>query len=64
MALVALPSQDQVAVLDTASEVGNGDAGSAVTTPNIAQQALADLSGDGLPSLEGLRCETGRSSNL
>ena len=64
LAFVALPRQDQIATLDTASDLSDGHLFAAMHTPAIAQQALTGFAGNALPPRERLRGEIDRRHGL
>jgi hypothetical protein len=51
VALGAFPDQRQVAAVDGTAEVGDGHFTTAVGASDVGQQALADVGGNGLPTL-------------
>ena len=63
MALGAFTHQQQVAILDGPGEIGDRDFVAALPAPDIGQQTLADICGDGLPTLAGGAGEIGKILN-
>ena len=57
VALRALAHQQQIALAHHASEVGDDRGIAAPTTPDIGQQKLFDMCGNGLPQLGRRLCE-------
>jgi len=60
LAFGALAHPQQVACLESASEVGDGRFVAAMAAPDVGQQALADFGRDGFPTLAGEFGESGQ----
>ncbi len=56
----ALAYQQQVATLDGPCEIGDRHFVPALPAPDVGQQALANIGGDGLPALAGGAGEVGK----
>lgn len=57
--LGTLTHQQQVATLDSPAETGDRHFVAALPAPHIGQQPLADVGGDGFPTLAGGTSEVG-----
>lgn len=60
LAFGALAHQQQVAPLEGTGEVGDGRFVTTLATPDVGEQSLADVGGNGLPVLTGWLGESGQ----
>jgi hypothetical protein len=64
VALGAFAHQQQVATFDGSAEIGNRHFVATSAAPDVGQQTLADIGGDGLPALAGGRVKSGSDSTV